>query len=93
MYYSELVKKACNIMFEAHKEEGFSDATIEALKYLTHPEGMPYMDYVRRLAVNPIAVKVKLADLDHNMDTRRRDGFQSPKLELYREAKAFLESL
>ena len=46
---------------------------MEALRLLTHPEGEPYMDYVSRLQHNPVAVKVKLADLRHNSDLSRLD--------------------
>lgn len=46
--------------------EGFSPAVMEALLLLTHDKGTPYEDYVRRLSGNPIAARVKLADLRHN---------------------------
>ena len=38
---------------------------------LTHEEGVPYMDYVAALANDPVARKVKLADLRHNSDLSR----------------------
>lgn len=44
---------------------------IEALKLLTHEKGTDYFDYVRRIKDNPLANKVKLADLEHNMDRSR----------------------
>ncbi len=44
---------------------------IEALKLLTHEKGTDYFDYVRRIKDNPLAKKVKLADLEHNMDRSR----------------------
>ena len=53
------------------RRAGFPEAVCEAVGLLTHPEGMPYMDYIRRLKGNPIAVTVKLADLRHNSDTAR----------------------
>lgn len=52
---------------------GFSDAVIEALTLMTHEDDVPYMDYVRALSHNPIATRVKLADLSHNMDLSRLD--------------------
>lgn len=106
MYYSELVKKACVIMYDAHKEDkdkggypyvfhpfylatqmddeestcvallhdvvedhgarysfayleqaGFPESVIHALRLLTHTTGVPYMDYVKELAKDPIARK------------------------------------
>ena len=47
---------------------------IEAIRLMTHAEGVPYMDYVSRIKDNPIARAVKLADLAHNSDTTRLDA-------------------
>lgn len=142
MYYSELVKKACGIMFDAHKNDvdkggypyvfhpfylatqmddeestcvallhdviedhgdrysfddlaqaGFPSSVIHALGLLTHADGVPYMDYVRALAEDPIARKVKIADLRHNTDTRRLNGERSKKYDLYLQALDYLEAL
>ena len=118
MMYSEMIKKACLIATEAHKDdfdkggypyimhpyhlaeemedeqsicvallhdvvedtdislddltsEGFPAEVMTALRLLTHPEGEPYLDYVARLRGNPIAARVKLADLRHNSDFSR----------------------
>jgi (p)ppGpp synthase/HD superfamily hydrolase len=53
--------------------QGISQEVVDALRLLTHPEGMPYMEYVRRIAAsgNPHAIRVKLADLHHNSDLTR----------------------
>ena len=141
MIYSELVKKACNVLFEAHEfdkdkggypyafhpfflatqmegenatcvallhdviedhgdrysfagfsQMGFPDEVIDALKLLTHDDSVPYMDYIERIAKNPIAKAVKLADLRHNTDTRRVDGKKPKKYETYLQAIAYLEN-
>ena len=39
--------------------------------HLTHREGEPYMEYVKRAKADPIAKTVKKADLEHNMDLSR----------------------
>ena len=52
---------------------GVSDAAMEALLLLTHDDAVPYMDYVRNLKDNPLARKVKLADLRHNSQITRLD--------------------
>ena len=52
-------------------EKGFGDTVIEALRLLTHDDGAPYLDYIRRIKTNPLATKVKLADLAHNSDLSR----------------------
>ena len=46
--------------------DGFPAEVIEALTLMTHNDNVPYMDYVRKIKTNPIAAKVKLADLEHN---------------------------
>ena len=49
----------------------FPEAVIDILKLLTHPKDVPYFDYVRAIKANPIAVKIKLADIAHNSDQSR----------------------
>lgn len=51
---------------------GFSNAVLTALALLTHDTAaVAYDDYIAALSSNPLARKVKLADLAHNMDVRR----------------------
>ncbi|MBP3897429.1 MAG: GNAT family N-acetyltransferase [Mogibacterium sp.] len=73
---------------------GFGDAVIGALRLLTHDDSVPYLDYVREIAKNPIARKVKLADLTHNSDLTRLDREPTEKdlerVEKYRKAKGIL---
>ena len=142
MYYSELVKKACAILYNAQKNDvdkggypyvfhpfylatqmddensvctallhdviedhgdrysfddlaqaGFPDAVLRALRLLTHADGVPYMDYVKALAKDPIARRVKLADLRHNTDIRRLNGARSGKHDQYLQAIQYLEDM
>ena len=44
---------------------------LSALKLLTHNDEVPYLDYVRLIKENTLATKVKLADLQNNMDLSR----------------------
>ena len=62
-----------NMTFARLKEEGFTKEIIDALRLLTHDEGKPYMDYIRKIKENPVAAKVKMADLEHNSDLSRLD--------------------
>ena len=59
-------------------EKEFSKEVIDALKLLTHDKKVPYEKYILKLKDNPIAKKVKLADLNHNSDITRL-GKISPK--------------
>ena len=80
--------------FEDLQALGFSDAVVEAIRLMTHPEGMPYMDYVARIKPNPIARAVKLADLRHNSDLTRLDCVDQKALDRvqkYQKAMALLE--
>ncbi len=52
-------------------EKEFSANVISALKLLTHDKAVDYMDYVKEIKKNPIAIKVKIADLTHNSDLSR----------------------
>lgn len=59
--------------FDDLEEMGFGDDVITALRLLTHDPEVPYLDYVRSIKSNPVARKVKLADLAHNSDLSRLD--------------------
>ena len=52
----------------------FPSEVTDAVALLTHRDGTDYFDYVRAIRGNPIAAKVKLADLAHNSDQSRCIG-------------------
>ena len=52
----------------------FPAAVTDAVALLTHKAGTDYFDYVRAIKDNPVARKVKLADLAHNSDQSRCVG-------------------
>lgn len=54
--------------------KAFPQEVAEAVALLTHTPGTDYFDYVQAIRKNPIALKVKLADLAHNSDTTRCIG-------------------
>jgi len=62
-------------------EKDFPPAVIEVLKLLTHADDEDYYVYVRRLKDNPIAKKIKLADIAHNSDQSRLVGTDMDNLE------------
>ncbi len=57
--------------FERLRSEGFSEEVIEALEQLTKRKREPYDDYISRVLTNPLAIKVKAADLNDNMHLSR----------------------
>ena len=52
----------------------FPPAVTDAVALLTHSKDTDYFDYVRAIKTNPVARKVKLADLAHNSDQTRCIG-------------------
>lgn len=53
------------------RHEGFSSESIEAVRLLTKCDGTDYETYIQNIKANPIARRVKIADLQHNMDLSR----------------------
>ena len=70
----------------------FPREIVEAVDLLTHRDSVDYFDYVRAIKANPIAVKVKLADLAHNGDPKRicNQGNQEKRRIKYTAAGAIL---
>lgn len=75
-------------------QAGFPDEVVRAVRALTRDPHMHYLDYVARLRQNPIARRVKLADLAHNSDLNRLDCVTAQdrrRVLKYRMAQAILE--
>lgn len=53
------------------RNAGFSDEIVDAVDVLTKREGMSYEKYIEKVAKNPLATTVKLADLEHNSQISR----------------------
>ena len=68
----------------------FPEQVLSVLRLLTHEEGVPYFDYVRKIKANPIAVKIKLADIAHNCDQTRcvGSGLSEERLAYWRDKYA-----
>lgn len=75
------------------KAYGFDDDILEALRLMTHDKSIPYMDYVRAIKENPIATKVKLADLKHNSDLTRLESVSDKDLKRAEKYKTAIELL
>lgn len=52
----------------------FPEEVVEAIDLLTHRKEDEYKDYILRIKNNPIAMKVKLADIEHNSNQDRLRG-------------------
>ncbi len=53
------------------RQAGFAEEVVQAVECLTHRDHETYDEFVARVCTNVIASKVKLADLEDNMDMRR----------------------
>lgn len=82
-----------DITFEKLLELGFTTKIVDALKLLTHDDSVPYMDYVKEIAKNPVAKAVKLADLAHNSDLTRLDVVDEKALKRAEKYKQAIELL
>lgn len=54
--------------------ENFTPEIAEAVDVLTHRDGESYDEYILKIKANPLARKVKLSDIEHNMDVTRLMG-------------------
>lgn len=52
----------------------FPPEAMKPLRKLTHQPGVPYADYIVGLRDDPVAKKVKMADIRHNSDMSRFAG-------------------
>lgn len=53
------------------RQIGYPDRVLEALSVITRNEYEPYLDYIKRCALNPQARRVKMADLRDNLSKDR----------------------
>ena len=69
---------------------GYSDDVLTALDGVTRREDETYDEFVERSLAHPVSRRVKLADLEDNMDLRRLAGEMTRKdferLQRYRQA-------
>lgn len=91
------VVEDADVSFE-ELERSFPSEVVDAVRLLTRQPDVDYLDYVRTIKSDPIAVRVKLADLAHNSDESRLAGCKGiSRAEIarlrkrYAEARALLE--
>lgn len=70
---------------------GFSTTVVDALILLTRDKSETYHNYIKKLSLNDIATKVKIADLEHNLSTLTKEMDASGSLrKKYLKALDFL---
>ena len=83
--------------FERLKEEGFEDSVIESLRCVTkYSEEEDYQEFIKRAATNKIATKVKMADIEDNLDLSRLGTLTEKdltRIKKYKKALKYLKAL
>ncbi|WP_036536623.1 GTP pyrophosphokinase, partial [Neosynechococcus sphagnicola] len=60
-----------DITHEALAAAGFSEVILAAISAITKVDGEDYETYLQRVMDNPMALRVKIADMTDNMNIRR----------------------
>lgn len=68
-----------DVTFDDLRHMGYSEAVIMALDGVTRREDETYDEFVERSLAHPVSRRVKLADLEDNMDLRRLSGEMTEK--------------
>lgn len=74
-------------------EKEFPKEVIDLLKILTHDKKIDYIEYIKKVKTNPIATKIKIADLKHNSDITRLENITTTDLKRIEKYKKALEIL
>ena len=83
-----------SVTLEDLRKAEFSEPVVAAVDALTHREGESYGDYVKRASLNPLAKRIKITDLEDNMNFRRiwkLEERDRERMERYRQALEFLQ--
>ncbi len=60
-----------SMTFSEFEKLNFDEEIVEAIKCMTHDKSKDYFEYIKHISKNPLATKVKIADLKHNLDVTR----------------------
>ena len=81
---------------ELLRRKGIPERLIEAIEIMTHREDEPYMVYLYRIvnSKNKLSLRVKYADVLHNLDATRTKTGKLPKYleDRYRHAEELLRN-
>lgn len=89
------VVEDCDVTLDELREMGYSEEIVAALDCVTKREGESYEEFILRSKANPLARRVKLADLADNMDLSRISEPSARDFERYlkyRRAQMVLEN-
>jgi (p)ppGpp synthase/HD superfamily hydrolase len=75
------------------RQEGFASEILDVLECLTKRDGEEYGEYIERVRMNPRAIKVKIADLEDNLEVARLKevtAADAQRIEKYKQALQML---
>lgn len=75
------------------ESEGFPKKIIEALDAITKRTNEEYLEYIKRVKKNPIAIVVKLEDLKHNLNILRMRRSYNSRETICRLVNKYLDAL
>ena len=73
---------------------GFNKNVINALYFLTRKRNEDYFSYINKIKSNTLAKKIKILDLEHNLDVKRLSKITNKdlqRIEKYKKALAILK--
>lgn len=83
----------CEVTLDDLKAQGFPQNILDALASISKNVEECYEDYIQRVKKNPLAARVKVADLQDNMDLSRIVHPQQKDFERVKKYKMALEIL
>lgn len=82
-----------DVTIEDLRATGFSEIILDAVYAITRQADESLNAYMRRIKSNPLATKVKIADITHNMDLSRLDTITDKDLERNKRYQKQIKSL
>jgi guanosine-3',5'-bis(diphosphate) 3'-pyrophosphohydrolase len=88
----DIIEKS-NCTLEDLKQQGFSSKIINTVDALSKRKGEDYSDYIKRVKKDPDAVKIKIADLEDNMDIKNTKELTQVDIEKMNRRKKYYKEL
>jgi len=88
----DIIEKT-NCTLEDLKQQGFSNKIINTVDALSKRKGEDYSDYIKRVKKDTIAIKVKIADLEDNMDIKNIKELTQVDIEKMNRRKKYYKEL
>lgn len=82
-----------DLTLECLIKEGYTGEIINAIEAITRNPEEDYFQYINRVKLNPLAKKIKIEDLKHNMDLKRIGNPTEEDLQRVKKYKKALEIL